>query len=86
MKKTLFLHRSGMMRIIEDSKYTDYLDNYDAYLNNRKNIFFEKNILFISITFNQNYSDESATNFFGYGRFVLQGVYFLDIVPLPICI
>ena len=37
-----FLHRRGMMRIIEDSKYTDYLDNYDAYLNNRKNIFFEK--------------------------------------------
>ena len=37
-----FLHRSGMLRIIDDENYIEYLDSEDAYLDNRKNIFLVK--------------------------------------------
>ena len=57
-----FLHRSGMLRIIDDENYIDYLDSLDAYLDNRKNIFFSKNIpKFLKITFNGFYSNGQKT-------------------------
>ena len=72
-----FLHRSGMLRIIDEENYIDYLDSEEAYLDNRKNIFFGKKIpSCVNITFNQDYINPSATQHFSYGRFVLGGTYF----------
>ena len=78
-----FLHRSGMLRIIDEENYIDYLDSEEAYLDNRKNIFFGKKIpSCVSITFNQDYINPSATQHFSYGRFVLKEHIFMDIAHL----